>query len=533
MTNLSNSGESLENTRNKRCGVYLLTRIEPPSRLLSRLVNRFQEGQFDIVLEEIRGLRVRYPLSILLINIEGSAYAKVKRYQEALDRFYELLKIRPDDVQAFNNIGNVYSEQGHNHEAIDAYDKALLLRPDFAEASYNKGNAYQKLGELEQALKAYKTAIFHNPKYAQAFYNLGVVHQKLGDPTAATKSYKKCLNINPNYSEALNNMGNALVEAGETARAISYYEKLIKLRPDYGEAFNNLGIALCKKGDVAAALDSFKQAIILSPDNIEILMSLGKCLKTNGQDDEAAAYFEYAALLDENDTVGAKLHLASMSKITVPSRTPWAFLESFYKTRANNWDHQSHKKYRGHLLIKDAFRKSVSKKTEAILDLGCGTGSLATFIRPKTKLLVGIDISPDMLALARDRSVYDVLYQEDLEEHLSRTSLTYDIIVASAVFVHFLELKSIFYLVRNSLKISGKLIFTVFESDQGHSCLNDFLMYSHHQQEIDTILAQTGFEICIKHRAVHEYHDQVPVNALVYVVQKTQKSLVRELVKTF
>lgn len=494
---------------------------EPPNRLLLQLVSRFQENQFEAVLDEICGLRARYPSSISLINIEGSAYAKIKKYQEALNSFDKLLKIQPNDAQAYNNIGNVYNEQGQNCEAIAAYEKALSLRPDYAEAFYNKGNAHKTLEDFDKAVTAYKAAIIHNPKYAQAFYNLGVVQQKLGDPKAAVKSYTKCIKINPNFSEALNNMGNALVEKGEIVSAIKFYEKAIQLKPDYSEAFTNLGIALNKTGDFATALDSFRQALVLSPDNVEILMSLGKCLKTNGQDDEAAVYFEYAADLDENDIFGAKLHLASMAKIKTPSKTPIAFLEYFYKKRAKNWDFQPLEKYRGHFLIKKAFRKIGIKKTEAILDLGCGTGSLASFLRPKTKLLVGIDISSDMLAMASGRSLYDVLRQEDLEEHLAKTALTYDIIVASAVFVHFLELDSIFQLVRNSLKTNGTLVFTVFESDQDNSYLNDFLMYSHHAKDIEGLLMKIGFEICLKHRAVHEYHNHEPVYALAYVVHKT------------
>ena len=91
---------------------------EPPNRLLLQLVNRFQENQFEAVLAEISGLRARYPSSISLINIEGSAYAKIKKYQEALNSFDKLLKIQPNDAQAYNNIGNVYNEQGQNLSLI-------------------------------------------------------------------------------------------------------------------------------------------------------------------------------------------------------------------------------------------------------------------------------------------------------------------------------------------------------------------------------------------------------------------------------
>src|SRR5437868_14053414 len=41
---------------------------------------------------------------------------------------------------------------------------------------------------------------------------------------------------------------------------------------------------------------------------------------------------------------------------------------------------------------------------EAILDLGCGTGELATAIAARRARVVGLDSSPEMLAIARERA---------------------------------------------------------------------------------------------------------------------------------
>ena len=45
----------------------------------------------------------------------------------------------------------------------------------------------------------------------------------------------------------------------------------------------------------------------------------------------------------------------------------------------------------------------------AVLDLGCGTGLAGAAIRPFCDWLVGVDLSPAMIAKARQKGLYDRL----------------------------------------------------------------------------------------------------------------------------
>ena len=113
------------------------------------------------------------------------------------------------------------------------------------------------------------------------------------------------------------------------------------------------------------------------------------------------------------------------------------------------------------------------------IDLGCGTGSLASFLRPYSKNLDGVDLSPDMIKLAKETGLYDALYQQEIESYLVEISNQYDVVVAAAVLIHFFDLHSILSLIRNSLTENGTIIFSVFEGVSSDKELNEFLMYSH------------------------------------------------------
>ena len=152
--------------------------------------------------------------------------------------------------------------------------------------------------------------------------------------------------------------------------------------------------------------------------------------------------------------------------------------------------------------------------------MGCGTGSLARFLRPYARTLVGVDLSPDMLFKAEEIGLYDSLYKKDLSQYLGEISKHYDTVVAAAVLIHFFDLDDIFCLVRDSLKINGRFIFSVFEETKKNKDLNSFLMYSHSDDYVTALADRLNLKISYKQKDVHEYYKDTPVRAIIYVLKK-------------
>jgi len=80
-----------------------------------------------------------------------------------------------------------------------------------------------------------------------------------------------------------------------------------------------------------------------------------------------------------------------------------AHAAEFFKANAADWEkiralHAPEKD------VEDAIVRSVaSAPIENLLDAGTGTGRMLELLAPKVKRAVGIDVSPEMLAIARDR----------------------------------------------------------------------------------------------------------------------------------
>ena len=72
----------------------------------------------------------------------------------------------------------------------------------------------------------------------------------------------------------------------------------------------------------------------------------------------------------------------------------------------------------------------------AILDIGCGTGLVATAIRKAdpSAVIDGVDISPDMLGKARAKGEYRDLVAADLTADCSQIAMDYAAIVSAGTF---------------------------------------------------------------------------------------------------
>jgi Flp pilus assembly protein TadD/2-polyprenyl-3-methyl-5-hydroxy-6-metoxy-1,4-benzoquinol methylase len=209
-------------------GQRSVTEKVPPQLVIDQLINLYNRGKLDVVIENAQNLTAQYPDSAALWNLMGASAAQIGQLGQAVLAFKRVLAIKPDSAEAYNNMGNALKEQDELEEAIKSYINALAIKPDYAEAYNNMGVVLQEQGKLEEALNV----------------------------------YIRSLAIKPDYAEAYNNMGNALKEQGKLEESLDSYVTALAIKPDYAEAYKNMGVAL--KGIVFKKPNSGLQKTITS-----------------------------------------------------------------------------------------------------------------------------------------------------------------------------------------------------------------------------------------------------------------------------
>src|SRR5215472_7618088 len=97
-----------------------------------------------------------------------------------------------------------------HQEELAAYEQVIRLDPNFALAYINKGNALRYLKRSQEALGAFEQAIHLNPNDAAAYYGIGAALNDLKRHQEAFIPFEQAIRLDPNYVAAYNNMGIAL-----------------------------------------------------------------------------------------------------------------------------------------------------------------------------------------------------------------------------------------------------------------------------------------------------------------------------------
>jgi predicted TPR repeat methyltransferase len=186
----------------------------------------------------------------------------------------------------------------------------------------------------------------------------------------------------------------------------------------------------------------------------------------------------------------------------------------FYRKWAADYDHQMLDVlgYISPASIAEILGEHLPDSEAAVLDVGCGTGLTCRVLAERGyRRLDGIDLSAEMLAVARERGIYRDLLQGDINQPLPLESASYDGVISSGTFTHGHvgpePLQEIFRV----LKPGGLLACTVHQD----------LWQSMGFETAFAALLDQGVATCISAEAGSYYRDK-PAEGLFCVYRKTR-----------
>jgi predicted O-linked N-acetylglucosamine transferase (SPINDLY family) len=270
----------------------------PVQGLFSEALLHHEAGRLDDAVALYKRALALKPDYVEACNNLGVALQTQGRIEEAVAQYRRTLELRPNSAEAHINLGNLCMEQRNFDEAAVHFERALVLKPDAAEAWSNLGNVLREQGRLDDAVTRYKRALALRPDYAEAWNNLGSALHTQGKPDEAVRQYERAIALNPGLADAHNNCGNAFQVQGKLIEAIAQYERAIALNPAFSDAHNNLGKLLHEQGRFDDAKTHYERALTLRPDCAEFLNNLGTVFVTQNKFDEAVPFFERALALN-------------------------------------------------------------------------------------------------------------------------------------------------------------------------------------------------------------------------------------------
>ncbi len=514
----------------------------------------------------------------------GAAYASLKRFDEAAACCREVVRLRPDRAGGHTNLGNVLAALGRWEEAITCYHQALRLDPKCAMTAANlrmaqemhgtgspspaaasssaasaetlndQGVAWMRQGRLDEAVACWQRSL-RIKELSEVHTNLGWLSLAQGDMEPAAVSFRRALELKPENTDALRNLGILYARQNRLAEAVRCFQEAVVLRPDSAEVHAQLGNGLLAAGKPMEARDSLREALRLRPDHAETYRDLGlacaeiqhwreasdcwrrslalnpkdpityrqlgHALNTVGKPAGALRCYREVLALCPDDTE-ARLMVEALGGSSPRAQLPADYVASTFDASAGDFDQLlvGELDYRVPELLQAALGPPPESRSLAVLDLGCGTGLCGVAFREWARMLIGVDLSPGMLARARERGIYDQLILSDLVSAANDSEGKFDLVVAADVLIYLGDLEPALRAVYRALRPAGRFGFSVELLESGEYRLLPTQRFAHSRAYLERLAGKTGMREISVHQTVIRTENGAGVIGLVVVWQR-------------
>lgn len=353
---------------------------------------------------------------------------------------------------------------------------------------------------------------------AREHFLAGVADLEAGRLDAAQARFEQALALVPGRPSVLVNLGHVARRRGDAAGALSMFEQATAAAPDDAEAWTLRGQALQALERHAEALPCYERACRLDPRIALAWTNRAALLADTGRRDEAIACWR-KALAHGGDAELIRHALAALTGESTPSAPPRRYVRGLFDDYAASFDAHlvGRLGYRAPAeLVEGARILAGGRRFASVLELGCGTGLAGPLLRPLADRLEGVDLSPGMLAKARERGDYDALAEADVAEHLAATPpATHDLVLAADVFIYVGALDAVFAGVTRALTPGGLFAFTAEPCDDGRDlALLPSQRYAHSERSLRALADAHGLRVARLERAPIREEQRRTVDAL-------------------
>ena len=411
------------------------------------------------------------------------------------------------------------------------------------------GNALARAAQLlegnhlTQAASIVKTLLATTPDDPDALHLLGLLTAKKGDAAAAEELLERALSLRPSYPACRQNLGILLMQS-EPARAEQCFRRVVEDVPNATVAHRHLATLAQQRKDLPGAARELKEVIRYAPLDEEALRALAEVYQSMG-DHRAeldtgllilrlapgdkkvfrAVSNAYHLVFDSlwfapseakrKETVRtirewyafdpkhplARHMFGALTGTDVADKAAPEYVAAYFDQFASQFDKVlSGLGYNAPERVTEALARVIPRANADldIIDMGAGTGRLGPLVTPWKKTLTGVDLSPNMLEIARATGTYDHTHVGDLVDFLTAHPGSYDLATCLDTLVYFGKLLPLFGATARSLRSGGRFVGTIelleAEGEQGFK-LHERGRYAHTRAYLESSLAESGFVV--------------------------------------
>jgi tetratricopeptide (TPR) repeat protein len=281
---------------------YIIENTQPYFLALHYYGKKDYTKAFDLVQITLRNKDKRD--DSFAFDLWGNILVRQKKYEMAIEKYKESIKINPDNSSPYIGLGYVYYRGYKNYDAAISNFQKVIDRDD-TDTNYLAYNDLALVladkGDTKAAIENYQKAIAANPNYDNAYYNLGLIYLAKKDYQQAITQFNKIIDLpyNEGNFKAYNGLCYSLGQQSKYAEAISNCELAIKIKPKDDNIYDTLGSVYFMQRDYSNALINYQTAVDYNAENSEAQLHLAEVFAVFRQCEQANIHLNLALKLDE------------------------------------------------------------------------------------------------------------------------------------------------------------------------------------------------------------------------------------------
>jgi predicted TPR repeat methyltransferase len=465
-----------------------------------------------------------------------AALVRAGRYAAARPLLAAVRRLAPPSPQLADLAAQLALREGRPDAALRELDEAIARDPDQASLRKSRAAVRIQMDDRSGAAADAAEAVILDNRDPAGKAMLGIVMLELQRPADALACLGEAVAadpINPTYRAGL---AAAQEARGDTDAALATLEAGIAATPAV-VALRNAAILLSvRRRDFTTACRLAEQARAAGAADACTFGLMGHALSSLGHHAAAADAYGEALKLGPDDPYVRHL-VAASGNLPSSARAPVEYLRAVFDGYADRFEtHLISLGYRIPGLIRAALLHhpavAAGQHLGPLLDLGCGTGLVGVALSDlPIGPLVGVDLSPRMLAHASAKQIYTELREADLMQMLAETTACWQLVVAADVLIYFGALSEVLASVHARLQPGGWFVFSVEELLPDHEgklhgngdwALGRLGRYAHSMAHVAGMAREAGFAVRTLERQVVRHEAGAPVSGLFAVLERVR-----------
>ena len=211
----------------------------------------------------------------------GEAHLNQGNFTAALKELLTAEKTIPNDPYIHNNLGIAYMGKEVFNLAEIHFKRAVALKPDYIQAQNNLGTAYLKQKKYDEAIECYrqfsKNLLYLTPHFA--FSNMGWAYLGKKDYILAEKNFSKALHLEPDFINAVHGLASVYLETGNPVKAEALLKKKLTKLPRAAIIHADLAKTYELMNRPERAKVMWKQVLLLAPEASPLALTAESRLK--------------------------------------------------------------------------------------------------------------------------------------------------------------------------------------------------------------------------------------------------------------